>query len=54
VVELLRADVQAARDGQAIPVWEITVNKPTSNAAGTAIQIHNLVIQNPDPVEVRS
>jgi hypothetical protein len=54
VVELLRADVEAAWDGQAIPVREITVNKPTSNAAGTAIQIHNLVIQNPYPVEVRS
>ena len=51
VVELLRADVEAAQDGHSIPVREITVNKPTSNNPGTIIHIRDLLIENPDPDE---
>jgi hypothetical protein len=54
VVELRRMDVEAAQDGQAIPVREIAVNQPASKDTGTAIQIREMLIQNPDPGEVRT
>ncbi len=51
VVELHRADVEAAQDGQPIPVQEVVVDKPGAGHSGTAIHIHELLVHDPDPNE---
>lgn len=54
IVELHRLDVEAAQDGQPIPVREIAVNQPTGKHPGTTIRMRDLLIENPDPKEVQT
>ncbi len=55
VVELHRADVESARDGQPIPVRERTVNLPAPGApSGTTIRIRDLLDDDLDEQAVRA
>lgn len=54
VVELHRADVEAARDGRPISVREVAVDVATRAAAGTTIIIRNMRVKHVDPDGVRS
>ena len=53
VVELHRGDVEAAQDGQPIPVREMQVDQLTNRHAGTTIHIRNLLMEDPGPKETR-
>lgn len=53
VVELRRADVEAAKDGQPIPVREVVVNRLTRERSGTTILIRDLNTKNVDASAVR-
>ncbi len=53
MVELQRGDVEAAQDGRPIPVREIAIDQPTDHHPGTTIHIRSLLVENPDPKEVR-
>ncbi|HLF28741.1 MAG TPA: ATP-binding protein [Anaerolineae bacterium] len=54
VVELRRADVEAARDGQPIPVHEVIVDAATGAHSGTLIVINDLNVKNVDADAVRA
>jgi hypothetical protein len=54
VVELRRTEVEAARDGQPIPVQEVTINQSTREHSGTTITIKDLNVKNVDPDAVRA
>ena len=53
VVELHRADVEAAQDGQPIRVREIAVNQADTTPAGTTIRMRELLSDKLDAVEVQ-
>jgi hypothetical protein len=54
LVELQRADVESARDGQPIPVRTLAADQPAPDApSGTVIRIRDLLIASPDPREVQ-
>ncbi len=54
LVELQRADVESARDGQPIPVRTLAADQPAPGApSGTVIRIRDLLIASPDPHEVQ-
>lgn len=54
VVELRRADVQAAHDGQPIPVRELVLDEATTQRAGTTIVAEDLLVKNIDPDATRA
>ncbi len=54
VVELSSADVQAARDGEPIPVRELSAHQSTSARAGTTIIISSLNAKNVDADATRA
>lgn len=54
VVELRRAEVELAKDGQPIPVREVVANESTSAHAGTTVLIRDLVVKNVDADATRN
>ncbi|MBM3150705.1 MAG: hypothetical protein FJZ96_00640 [Chloroflexi bacterium] len=55
IVELRRADVESARDGQPIPLRETAVDRPAPDSPpGTTIRIRDLLEGDPDEQAVRA
>jgi len=53
IAELRRAEVEAAQDGQAIPVREVAVNRAAPKQSGTTIIVKDLIAKNVDAQAVR-
>lgn len=53
-VELHRADVEAAQDGQPIHVRELSVEQASTAPAGTVIRMRELLVEKPDAGEVQA
>ncbi len=54
VVEIKRADVEDAKNGQPIPVRELVVNEAISKHSGTTIVIQDLLVKNVDAEATRA
>ncbi len=53
-VELYRADIDAAKDGEPFNVRELTVDEPTDAASGTTVEIGGLTTKAADVVQTQA
>ncbi|MFH2104439.1 MAG: ATP-binding protein [Chloroflexota bacterium] len=53
IVELQRVDVEAAQNGEPIPVRELVVNQKTGDPAGTVVHVRDQIVGEASPEETR-